>query len=194
MAACGVWPVRAKCAKRRKRPNARVAPRSLGRCRGRRNAPRARVRPRVWLRLDPGLPDRQTRSAIPELQLVGHESGTSQAGEPRPSAPRARVGTQPRARILHDPSCAHRRSRYDGSMTVAKVAITLPKEQLARVRRAVRSGQAQSVSGYITRALEEHEQRESLRSLIDDLIDEHGTPTKEERAWARRALARRPRG
>lgn len=78
-------------------------------------------------------------------------------------------------------------------MTTAKIAITLPEEQLARVHRAVRSGQAESVSGYITRVLEEHEQRESLQKLVDDLIAEHGEPTKEERAWARRALARRSR-
>jgi hypothetical protein len=76
-------------------------------------------------------------------------------------------------------------------MTAAKIAITLPPEQLARVRRAVRSGQAESVSGYIANVLAEHEQRESLRKLVDDLVEEHGEPTKEERAWARRALARR---
>jgi Arc/MetJ-type ribon-helix-helix transcriptional regulator len=79
-------------------------------------------------------------------------------------------------------------------MTAAKIAITLPEKQLARVRRAVRSGQAGSVSGYIARVLEEHEERESLQKLVLDLVEQHGKPTKEERAWARRALARRPRG
>lgn len=76
-------------------------------------------------------------------------------------------------------------------MAVAKITVTLPREQLARVRRAVRSGQAESVSGYVARVLAEHEQRESLRNLIEDLVEENGEPTKEERAWARRALARR---
>ena len=78
-------------------------------------------------------------------------------------------------------------------MTTAKIAITLPEQQLARVRRAVRSGQAESVSGYIAQVLEEHEHRESLQQLVEDLIEEHGMPTKEEQAWARRALARRSR-
>jgi len=78
-------------------------------------------------------------------------------------------------------------------MTAAKIAITLPEEQLARVRLAVSSGQAESVSGYIAQVLEEHEQRESLQKLLEDLIAEHGAPTKKERAWARRALARRRR-
>jgi hypothetical protein len=78
-------------------------------------------------------------------------------------------------------------------MTAAKIAISLPPAQLARVRRAVRSGQAESVSGYIVRVLEEHEERESLQRLVDDLIAEHGKPTKADQAWARRALARRRR-
>lgn len=76
-------------------------------------------------------------------------------------------------------------------MTAAKIAITLPREQLARVRRAVRSGQAESVSGYIAHVLAAHEERESLQKLVEDLIEEHGEPTKKEQQWARRALARR---
>ncbi|GEM_PF-404880 len=82
---------------------------------------------------------------------------------------------------------------YDGGMTAAKIAITIPPEQLARVRRAVRSGHAESVSGYIARVLEEHQQHESLQKLVADLIEEHGMPTKREEAWARRVLARRRR-
>ncbi|HEY4158842.1 MAG TPA: hypothetical protein VGM29_12125 [Polyangiaceae bacterium] len=38
-------------------------------------------------------------------------------------------------------------------MIAAKIAITLPQEQLARIRRAVRSGRASSVSGYIANVL-----------------------------------------
>ena len=36
------------------------------------------------------------------------------------------------------------------------------------------------------------EQRQSLKELVLDLIRAHGEPTKEERAWARGALAARP--
>jgi Arc/MetJ-type ribon-helix-helix transcriptional regulator len=75
-------------------------------------------------------------------------------------------------------------------MTAAKIAITLPQQQLARVRHAVRTGQAESVSGYIKRVLEEHDEKESLQRLVDDLIEAHGKPTKKEQAWARRALAK----
>ena len=84
--------------------------------------------------------------------------------------------------------------RYDSGMTTAKIAITLPEEQLARVRREVRAGRADSVSGYIVRALEQQERRESLRELLDDLIRQHGKPGREEVRWARRSLARPRRG
>jgi len=76
-------------------------------------------------------------------------------------------------------------------MTAAKIAITLPREQLAKVQRAVKSGEASSVSGYIANALAEKEERESLRTLIDDLKAEHGEPNRREVAWAKRALASR---
>jgi len=88
--------------------------------------------------------------------------------------------------MLRGPPCPE----YDSGMTTAKIAITLPREQLAKVKRAVRSGEASSVSGYIAGALEEKEQRESLRALVDDLKAQHGAPNKREVAWAKRALAR----
>jgi Arc/MetJ-type ribon-helix-helix transcriptional regulator len=75
-------------------------------------------------------------------------------------------------------------------MTAAKIAITLPREQLAQVQRAVKSGEASSVSGYIASALAEKEQRESLRALVDELKLQHGAASKQEVAWAKRALAR----
>ena len=78
-------------------------------------------------------------------------------------------------------------------MTAAKIAITLPPEQLARVRQAVRRGRAASVSAYIARALADQDREESLAGLVRDLVAEHGEPTKEEEKWARDVL-RRKRG
>jgi len=86
--------------------------------------------------------------------------------------------------------CIDQDAQYDCGMTAAKIAITLPREQLAKVQRAVKSGEASSVSGYIAGALAEKEQRESLRALIDELKSEHGSPNKREIAWAKRALSR----
>jgi len=75
-------------------------------------------------------------------------------------------------------------------MTVAKIAITLPAEQLTRVKRAVRDGRAESVSAYITRAVIDQGREETLTDLLSELIQKHGPPTKKEREWARRVLER----
>lgn len=76
-------------------------------------------------------------------------------------------------------------------MTRSKIAISLPKDQLARVQQEVRAGRADSVSGYIAGVLAEHEKRESLRTLVQDLIEQHGEPSAEDLKWAERALAPR---
>jgi Arc/MetJ-type ribon-helix-helix transcriptional regulator len=76
-------------------------------------------------------------------------------------------------------------------MTAAKIAITLPPEQLARAKRAVRSGRAESVSAYIVRALVEQDREAGLQGLVADLIAQHGEPTAQEKAWAKRVLGRR---
>ena len=75
-------------------------------------------------------------------------------------------------------------------MTRSKIAISLPKDQLARVHREVRAGRASSVSGYIAQVLAEHEKRESLRALLRDLTEQHGEPGAEDVKWAERALAK----
>jgi len=79
-------------------------------------------------------------------------------------------------------------------MTRAKIAISLPKHQLERVHREVRAGRADSVSGYIAGALAEQEERDSLRVLLRDLIEQHGKPAPEDVKWAERMLPRRGRG
>jgi hypothetical protein len=76
-------------------------------------------------------------------------------------------------------------------MTRSKIAISLPQEQLARVHREVRAGRAESVSGYITKVLEEHEKHESLRELLRDLVKQHGAPAPKDIKWAERQLAHR---
>ena len=79
-------------------------------------------------------------------------------------------------------------------MTMAKIAISLPKDQLARVHREVRAGRADSVSGYIASVLAEQEKRDSLRTLLCELIEQHGEPAPEDIKWAERMLPRRGRG
>ena len=94
--------------------------------------------------------------------------------------------------VLNSHCCTVGSRRYDAGMTTSKIAITLPEEQLARVHREVRSGRADSVSGYIARVLAEQERRESLRELVRDLVAQHGEPKPEDIKWAKRVLA--PRG
>jgi Arc/MetJ-type ribon-helix-helix transcriptional regulator len=79
-------------------------------------------------------------------------------------------------------------------MTTAKIAISLPKHQLPRVHREVRAGRADSVSGYIAGVLAAQEKRDSLRTLLRDLIQQHGEPAAEDIKWAERMLPRRGRG
>ena len=78
-------------------------------------------------------------------------------------------------------------------MTRAKIAISLPKQQLARVHREIRAGRADSVSGYIAGVLAEQEKRDSLRTLLRDLVRQHGAPGLEDIKWAERMLPRRGR-
>jgi Arc/MetJ-type ribon-helix-helix transcriptional regulator len=89
-------------------------------------------------------------------------------------------------------------ARYDPGMTkVAKVTISLPREQVEQAREAVAKGEASSVSGYISAALvavapvnaHEAEVDDSLASFAADLIAEDGTPSPEAYAWADRVLA-----
>lgn len=81
--------------------------------------------------------------------------------------------------------------RYDAGMTRSKIAISLPRDQLARVHREVRAGRADSVSGYISHVLAEHGKCESLRVLLRDLIDQYGEPAAKDVKWAERVLAPR---
>jgi len=85
----------------------------------------------------------------------------------------------------------HETQRYDPGMTKSKIAISLPRDQIERVHREVRAGRAGSVSGYIARVLAEQERRESLRELLQDLIEQHGEPSAKDIKWAERALEQR---
>ncbi len=52
-------------------------------------------------------------------------------------------------------------------------------------------GEQRSVSGYIATVLAEQERRESLRELLQDLIEQHGKPAAKDIKWAERALEQR---
>jgi Arc/MetJ-type ribon-helix-helix transcriptional regulator len=72
-------------------------------------------------------------------------------------------------------------------MTV-KIAISLPDAQAEAIRRAVASGAAPSVSGFISEAIARRQREDGLRALLDDLDRELGEPSPADLAWADTAL------
>lgn len=77
---------------------------------------------------------------------------------------------------------------------VAKITVSLPREQVEQAREAVAKGEASSVSGYISAALlavsPRPDEEDSLAAFAADLIAEDGVPSDEAYAWADRAIAR----
>lgn len=73
-------------------------------------------------------------------------------------------------------------------MPAEKLTITLPREVVREVRRAVRR-RGGTVSGYVATAVSTFERRDGLRELLDDLDREFGLPSQAERDWAERVMA-----
>jgi Arc/MetJ-type ribon-helix-helix transcriptional regulator len=77
---------------------------------------------------------------------------------------------------------------------VAKLTISLPREQADEVRAAVNRGDAASVSSYISAALvatmpaSHTEEDDTLADLMADMIAEYGRPSPEAYAWADEVL------
>jgi hypothetical protein len=70
-----------------------------------------------------------------------------------------------------------------------KLAVSLPSRAAESAQRAVRRGDAPSVSAYIARALEEKAKLYDLAALLDEMLAESGGPlTAAERRAADRAL------
>lgn len=78
-----------------------------------------------------------------------------------------------------------------GSMTMAKIAVSLPVELVEQARRAVAEGRANSVSAYVADALEEKAKLDDLATLLEEMLAETGGPlSAKERKAADRALGR----
>lgn len=58
-----------------------------------------------------------------------------------------------------------------------KIAISLPLRAAESVRRAVRTGKAESASAYIAAAIEEKAKKEDWRVLMDEMLATTGGPT-----------------
>jgi DNA topoisomerase VI subunit B len=77
-------------------------------------------------------------------------------------------------------------------MSVSKIAISLPAELLAEVRRAVRK-EGCTFSSYVARALETETKRETLEEYVADALARTGGPmTEAEREETARRLGYAP--
>jgi antitoxin ParD1/3/4 len=75
-------------------------------------------------------------------------------------------------------------------MTREKIAIAIRKNVLELARKEVEEGRANSLSAYITDAVDERLRRDELQRLLDRMDAEHGEPNKPAKAWAKRVLKR----
>ena len=73
-------------------------------------------------------------------------------------------------------------------MTTARIAVTLPPEQVKEAKRAVKEGRAPSVSAYVAEALARQQRVDSLTALLEELVARHGEPSTADYDWARQAL------
>jgi len=79
-------------------------------------------------------------------------------------------------------------------MTRAKIAVTIPRPLLANARRAVRKGTSDSVSAYVTAAMEDKAKVDDLKAMLDEMLAETGGPaTAAEKRQAEQMLGLRPR-
>lgn len=77
-------------------------------------------------------------------------------------------------------------------MTRAKIAVTLPRPLVAKAKRAVKEGRAESVSAFVAAALEEKTMLDDLKAMLDEMLAETGGPiTVAERREAERMLGLR---
>ncbi len=73
-------------------------------------------------------------------------------------------------------------------MTMLKVAVTVPEEVLRSAKRAVKSQRAKTLSAYVSMALVEKLERDSLVETLDAMDAELGLPSKAAQVWAKRVL------
>jgi Arc/MetJ-type ribon-helix-helix transcriptional regulator len=70
------------------------------------------------------------------------------------------------------------------------VTVSLSPERIAAIRRAVAAGRAESVSAYVSQAIDRHAESDALTALLDAMDAEWGPPPPEAERWADEAVAR----
>ena len=89
---------------------------------------------------------------------------------------------------------AWHRDRYNrGMSTTEKLAISLPKDLIEKLRRAKDEGRIDSVSGHIAELLRREDDWRDARATLDRIFERCPGPEAEHYAWARRALGVGPK-
>ena len=65
-----------------------------------------------------------------------------------------------------------------------KITVSLPDVLVATARRAVRDGQAASVSSYVAAAMATFQERDTLQDMLDEMDAIYGPVGEEAMAWA----------
>jgi hypothetical protein len=66
----------------------------------------------------------------------------------------------------------------------------MPADVLRLAKKEVAAGRAKSLSAFVAEAVDEKLRRDELAAILDAMDTEHGRPTKEATAWAKRVLKR----
>lgn len=74
-------------------------------------------------------------------------------------------------------------------MTMVKIAITVPEATVKEAKRAVKAQRAKSLSAFVSTAIAEKLERDTLAEVLDAMDASLGAPDAETVAWARRVLA-----
>jgi hypothetical protein len=81
------------------------------------------------------------------------------------------------------------RPRYNCGMSATeKLAISLPKDLIDKLRRAKAEGRIESVSGYIADLLRREDDWRDARATLDRIFERCPGPEAKHYAWARQAL------
>ncbi|MGH2365282.1 MAG: hypothetical protein ACRDHX_11625 [Chloroflexota bacterium] len=81
-----------------------------------------------------------------------------------------------------------RKARHTKTPTRAKIAVTVPRDLLARAHKLVQAGVFESMSGLMSDALKERLDHTTLEAIFAEWDAEDGGFTEEHRDWARRVL------
>ena len=85
-----------------------------------------------------------------------------------------------------EPTVPHRYNQ--GMSATEKLAISLPKDLIEKLRRAKDEGRIDSVSGHIAELLRREEDWRDARATLDRIFERCPGPEAKHYAWARRAL------